>query len=966
MPKSTVQKAALAKARAAAQAKLHASLPPTPTTPSVEAQLQQYRAKSNGLHLKLESLKRSTRAKIRTRDKVVNTTKDQLSKLTAEHMASLQSLATLQESYNGVLARLGVLSNAYPKSTDAHTCALKELEHTRHLLKMSQSDLLQSQDHGRRAQDRVKELTHKVCLLRAKAKLSKSKDSTSGQATPVFKVKEKGAVPLSLRVTILKLVSLGIGTKHVMPAIECVSDLFHVQLKGRLSAASVRNIIHEGGVAAHLQIAQAMHESTDSTISSDSTSHKSINYVAKHYTVTSPDPGTQPRRFALPITTIDGHSSQDQLEDWIQTLRFLANMYRDRFEAPVTAEFWREFVSKLRGMMTDHANDQKLMIQLFTQWKRELEREARGSKHLSSLLPLELLELMAKALADNGKELTAWSTLSQEEQVWRTGATFRKLCLSTGEAEFQRLLPKEQFKVDLFIWAGCCMHKSLNAAHAGFEFLAAMWPLLRDNNGKPVPGPIPLLNKDNAAVLDHGTAEEQERVLASAKGGAYKLLELLGALLKKKDDKKGQQDWHKLERLRALGESLSFLDVSNTRFAEFLYAAAKVISNLPFYQEYLKLVHDAKAKQSWTNLERNCAVTLMDIPTLTELCAASIYLVVVEKSYIKRVRGGKEQPQTEHAAEREKNGQPARKRSKKKSKPKMVDENILDLAAFHKCVVDYCKGVADDPDALLVAGYPTTFEGEELDADSRVIIDAVHRISGNLPHLKDAIGAFFRGAHEKWVKFTAEFAQDAQIASLSVDQRRRAFLNTTNDVNEGALGMLRIALRRSPNISLFTYNSLMMIRQNNVAEFFASLDTAGPAFVRDQARRMAHGSIEKQRRLHLAEKRFAKAQQNTQAREDKERKAKEKKTQEDAEMRGVKLESDTEAIRALKGQKLALQIKWHQRNKTMDPETRKKATAGMSKLSANEKRERLVELAAFAAEGMVVDEPEKAPGAYKV
>jgi hypothetical protein len=118
--------------------------------------------------------------------------------------------------------------------------------------------------------------------------------------------------------------------------------------------------------------------------------------------------------------------------------------------------------------------------------------------------------------------------------------------------------------------------------------------------------------------------------------------------------------------------------------------------------------------------------------------------------------------------------------------------------------------------------------------------------------------------------------------------------------------------------------------------------------------------------LHLAEKRFAKAQQNAQAREDKDRKAKEKNTQEDAEMCGVELESNPEAIRALKGQKLALQIKWHQRNKTMDPQTRKKATAGMSKLFTDEKRERLVELAAFASEGMVVDEPEKSPGSYQV
>jgi hypothetical protein len=121
------------------------------------------------------------------------------------------------------------------------------------------------------------------------------------------------------------------------------------------------------------------------------------------------------------------------------------------------------------------------------------------------------------------------------------------------------------------------------------------------------------------------------------------------------------------------------------------------------------------------------------------------------------------------------------------------------------------------------------------------------------------------------LKFTAEFAKDAKIPKLSEAQRRKAVLYTTNDINEGALGMLRIALRRAPNMRLFTYNSLMMIRQNNVAEYFATLDTDGLAFVRAEARRLAHGSIEKMRWIELAEHRFMQAQLDAQARDDKAR-----------------------------------------------------------------------------------------------
>jgi hypothetical protein len=617
-------------------------------------------------------------------------------------------------------------------------------------------------------------------------------------------------------------------------------------------------------------------------------------------------------------------------------------MYRCHLGAPITANFWKGFVGNIKGALTDHANDQKLMIQLFTQWKRELERETRGSAYLSSLAPLEVLELLNQALTHPDIPVEPWESLSPDDQVRRAAETFRKLCLEHGEAEFQKLSPEEQFEVDLFIWAGCCMHKSLNASKAGFDAMTELWKTLKD-----VVGPAPLLNKDNVTVLEHGTLEDKERVLALAKAGAYKLLELLGALLKNRDDKKGQQDLYKIERLRALGDSLAFPDVSNTRFSTFLYASAAVIVNLPFYQDLMKLIRDAKTNPGWNNLERNCAVGLADTATLTELCAASIYLVVVEKSYITRVRGGQPLDSIPPPIVREESGRAPRKRIKK-TKPVMQDENLLDLTDFHEQVVDFCECMAAEPELLLQDEYPKTFDGQDLDPESCKIMDAVRGLHAQLPHLKLLLAAFFRGAHAKWLNFTAEFAEDAAMAKLSCDQRRKAFLNTTNDANEGALGMLRVALRRAPNMSLFTYNSLMMIRQNNVAEFFATLDAEGLAFVRAEARRLAHGSVEKLRRIELAEHRFLKAQLNAQAREDKARKDAERKAREDTEMQGVELEQDSTKIHQLKGKKLQLQILWHRRNQTRDTKTGKLAVIGITNLLAPAKRDRLVELAAMA------------------
>jgi hypothetical protein len=49
-------------------------------------------------------------------------------------------------------------------------------------------------------------------------------------------------------------------------------------------------------------------------------------------------------------------------------------------------------------------------------------------------------------------------------------------------------------------------------------------------------------------VAKHGSQSKHERVLDSAKGGAYKLISLMGILLKNKDDKKGQQELYKIEK----------------------------------------------------------------------------------------------------------------------------------------------------------------------------------------------------------------------------------------------------------------------------------------------------------------------------------------------------------------------------------------------------------------------------------
>jgi hypothetical protein len=125
-------------------------------------------------------------------------------------------------------------------------------------------------------------------------------------------------------------------------------------------------------------------------------------------------------------------------------------------------------------------------------------------------------------------------------------------------------------------------------------------------------------------------------------------------------------------------------------------------------------------------------------------------------------------------------------------------------------VITYCARVAAEPNLLLpTSGLPTTFDGTPL---KRVdVFRAVQGYADKLPHLQGMISAFFHDAHVQWTDFAEDFVEDTQIAKLTSDQRQAAFLNTTNDRNEGALGLLRVAMRHAPNLSLQGFNARMLL-----------------------------------------------------------------------------------------------------------------------------------------------------------
>lgn len=66
------------------------------------------------------------------------------------------------------------------------------------------------------------------------------------------------------------------------------------------------------------------------------------------------------------------HSSKTQLEGWQE---LITEMYSTYNQCMNTAIDYREFVEKVKGMLTDHAEDQKKLVRLFLGWKQTCERE---------------------------------------------------------------------------------------------------------------------------------------------------------------------------------------------------------------------------------------------------------------------------------------------------------------------------------------------------------------------------------------------------------------------------------------------------------------------------------------------------------------------------------------------------------------------------------------------------------------
>ena len=471
------------------------------------------------------------------------------------------------------------------------------------------------------------------------------------------------------------------------------------------------------------------------------------------------------------------------------------------------------FAPKTTALGTDHAADQYCFGSHWEDFRSNCDRRLRGKKAILSISPINLLPLIAQACDDKITAvggLDAWNALSDNEREHHDAGTYERIILLLGETEYQALSPEDKRVVNLFIHAGCCMHKEMNSAKGGNSCMMGMW------SKAGLVGPIKLMNRDNAAAAAGGSSTAKVRAAEVSGAGGVKATSLAGAIFNHKDDKKGQQDTVQAYMLVKLGYCVPFPDTSNIRYHSHCAAALELIVHLPLYIEFLELVQDKKESGTFNHMEQNLYKALHDIPTLTELAVLALYSLAISTAYMKHVRGDEK-------------------------------ANALDLGPYHEKVKAHCKAIINNPDLLLgpAASYTTgNLSGEVWGRPDGFY--AIHALIPRLPHLREALVAFFQGALDTWERFTSEFAADGLIASSTAAERARAWIPTTNDVNEGALGDLRVWKRKAPSMTLLHFNSRKMYKRNDTKTFMENLTPEANKFIKQSARLLDSIQLEKQ------------------------------------------------------------------------------------------------------------------------
>ncbi|KAJ3786109.1 hypothetical protein GGU10DRAFT_290878, partial [Lentinula aff. detonsa] len=117
-------------------------------------------------------------------------------------------------------------------------------------------------------------------------------------------------------------------------------------------------------------------------------------------------------------------------------------------------------------------------------------------KQLNDLTYACLIFQGSQVLVEKAGGSCTWDALPEEDRTRRLEEMEAQIIRDIGKTEYDKLSPEEQADMELFLWAGCCMHKEMNAFKGRCIGLDQFW---KDHPELPPPALLP--NCDNAATL---------------------------------------------------------------------------------------------------------------------------------------------------------------------------------------------------------------------------------------------------------------------------------------------------------------------------------------------------------------------------------------------------------------------------------------------------------------------------------
>ena len=374
----------------------------TETVESQEAELEVVKLELKFKNLALQSLQVELDSSQEQIDRLKKTLRverrkfqrNQVSKLTLQQKVRLLSAVILPDTQKEVEKVTQQLHKSQAEN--------KELQHQLTLEREVQSkyDVLERQlaDALRDAVDEAEELENGLVIAKKELEQSrkdicklKSQKAEMKQLTKAYRKKSKtaktykamceGIYTPEMRSLALFLVEAGCSRDYVGEVIERVFNTAGISVKGTMSGRTVTRCIIEGGIAAQIQLGYEMAVAPSLTIAEDGTTHENVNYDAKvvHLPVDSytNDNSAKPKHATrtLGVHSAPNHTSETQVKGWKEVLLEIVEIFMNSpLAKSAHLQFsLKQFYEKLKGMNSDHAEDQKKAFRLLSNLKEMLQ-----------------------------------------------------------------------------------------------------------------------------------------------------------------------------------------------------------------------------------------------------------------------------------------------------------------------------------------------------------------------------------------------------------------------------------------------------------------------------------------------------------------------------------------------------------------------------------------------------------------